>query len=57
MCTRSARDEGGPARSLGAFSGRADDVLAVLYVGGKAWLRLATPPGEAVVALEGAGGA
>ncbi|WP_437964153.1 hypothetical protein WMF04_31120 [Sorangium sp. So ce260] len=52
-----AVDEGGPARSLGAFSGRTDDVLTVLRVSGKAWLRLATPKGEAVVALEGAGGA
>ncbi|WP_437573726.1 hypothetical protein [Sorangium sp. So ce887] len=52
-----AVDEGGPARSLGAFHGRADDVLAALRVGGEAWLRLAAPLGEVVVALEGAGGA
>ncbi|WP_437476947.1 hypothetical protein WME75_27315 [Sorangium sp. So ce1014] len=49
-----AVDEGGPARSLGAFHGRADDVLAALRVGGEAWVRLAAPLGEVVVALEGA---
>jgi hypothetical protein len=52
-----AVDEGGPARSLGAFRGRADDVLAVLRVGGEAWLHLAAPLGDVVVALEGAAGA
>ncbi|WP_437908271.1 hypothetical protein WME95_10530 [Sorangium sp. So ce327] len=52
-----AVDKGGPARSLGAFRGRADDVLAALRVGGEAWLRLAAPLGDIVVALEGAAGA
>ncbi|AGP38577.1 hypothetical protein [Sorangium cellulosum] len=52
-----AVDAGAPARSLGAFRGRADGVLAALCVGGEAWLRLAAPPGGVVVALEGAGGA
>ncbi|WP_437995696.1 hypothetical protein WMF26_31260 [Sorangium sp. So ce185] len=52
-----AVDEGAPARSLGTFRGRADDVLAALYVGGEAWLRLAAPLGDVVVALQGAGGA
>ncbi len=51
-----AVDEGGPARSLGAFRGRADDVLAVLRVGGEAWLHLAAPLGDIVVALEDAAG-
>jgi hypothetical protein len=52
-----AVDEGGPARSLGAFRGRADDVLAALCVGGEAWLRLAAPLGAIVVARGGAAGA
>jgi hypothetical protein len=52
-----AVDQGGPARSLGAFRGRADDVLAVLRVGGEAWLHLAVPLGDIVVALDGAAGA
>ncbi|XXX72817.1 hypothetical protein WMF30_34730 [Sorangium sp. So ce134] len=51
-----AVDAGAPARSLGAFRGRADGVLAALRVGGEAWLRLAAPPGDLVVALEGGGG-
>ncbi|WP_437769264.1 hypothetical protein WMF27_09365 [Sorangium sp. So ce281] len=52
-----AVDEGGPARSLGALRGRADGVLAALRVGGEAWLHLAAPPGDVIVALEGAAGA
>ncbi|WP_437745304.1 hypothetical protein WMF39_09960 [Sorangium sp. So ce1504] len=52
-----AVDQGGAARSLGTFRGQADDVLAVLRVAGEVWLRLAAPPGDIVVTLEGAAGA
>lgn len=49
-----AVDEGGPARSLGAYRGQADDVLAALRVGGETWLHLTAPLGDIVVALESA---
>ncbi|WP_437521189.1 hypothetical protein WME79_28590 [Sorangium sp. So ce726] len=49
-----AVDEGGPARLLGVFRGSAGDVLAALRVGSGAWLRLAAPLGDVVVALAGA---